>query len=1127
MPRPESTAKGGFYAFPEAHIADLAALFRRAKGSILDPCAGEGVALQHLSERLGLTPYAIELEPGRAEQCQALFGAEQVLNEDIFQVSLTPQSMQMCWVNPPFTEDLATGKRLEFQMLEHSWQWLQQGGWMVFISYSHHISRDLAAFVAERSRSVELYRLPGKHFGTYTYTVLIAQAGRPLQSTIAVADRLYTLAHDPDTIPLLADAAPGRILPTPTKPKEFYFHRRVIRPEDVLHTLAMNGADLSTAFRLKVQPAKDVSERVIRPVVRPKLGHLLTLIASGLFNYVDIHTERGRAILRSTIKKVEVLTDTEDTGKGKKEVYQIKPITTITLLHENGEIEDVSEDWKMADFIQTYKDQLFAHAERQFKPLYDITGDSPEKRRWLPHLARQRVKGRFRLFPAQQHVAAAVLTTLEHKKKALFVGQMSVGKTAMSIAMMDAWYSEGRVKPGQVFWVNCPGHLVKKWKREINQQLPKARVTMLVLESKGKRQDILAQLSASMRQAEQQPDRLHILIGSQDVIKLGEGWEAAINYKFARGRNIPICPTTGVEIRDPEGDSYSPYLPIDALEKKQWFAEGEEYIGKENHRPAYRQLPDRGYPLWQDIRKYGLPKGNNGRAVKQRGQVATLIKDEPIADEWIALKGIRAPRNPRGPIWRLMQSQYKGRIAIAFFDEAHESKSIDSDRYRSMAAIARCADACVGLTGTVFNGYASSLLGLETIFNPDLFRDYEWGNAGVNQWIRDMGVLEKVIEYKEEYSDSGRHSGTKRINHGAKEIPGASPLLIRTIIDHTIFMSLSDLGKALPSLEETPVAVEMLGQQLSEYQKAESILGSYLKACKQDGDVSFLAAYFRTLLSWPDTAFLALEVLHMMRLRTKWGTITEVKERHVHTFPALDDPILPKEQELIDLVRDELKQGRGVGVFVQQTGKRDYQQRLARLLEVHAGATPAILQAKVKPIDREEWVDKQFESGANVLICNPMLVQTGLDLIATPTLIFYEPEYKLSVLKQASHRHWRIPQTKACRTLYLYYLETFQEKAMALIAKKLAALAVVNGESANLSALGAGGGDILKELMKGDVDYVDLQAEFAKINARSWDESEWDVDDSFYEPDPDEADNPRPTPNIEGVSTNLVQLSLF
>ena len=54
-----------------------------------------------------------------------------------------------------------------------------------------------------------------------------------------------------------------------------------------------------------------------------------------------------------------------------------------------------------------------------------------------------------------------------------------------------------------------------------------------------------------------------------------------------------------------------------------------------------------------------------------------------------------------------------------------------------------------------------------------------------------------------------------------------------------------------------------------------------------------------------------------------------------------------------------------------------------------------------------------------------------------PSLIFYETGYDLFTLRQASRRSWRIGQKHPCRVYYLYYKETMQARAMALMAQNL------------------------------------------------------------------------------------------
>ena len=58
------------------------------------------------------------------------------------------------------------------------------------------------------------------------------------------------------------------------------------------------------------------------------------------------------------------------------------------------------------------------------------------------------------------------------------------------------------------------------------------------------------------------------------------------------------------------------------------------------------------------------------------------------------------------------------------------------------------------------------------------------------------------------------------------------------------------------------------------------------------------------------------------------------------------------------------------------------------------------------------WVKSRLRQkvreDVQVVIGNPMLVQTGLDLLDFPTIIFYQTGYSVFTLRQASRRSWRI-----------------------------------------------------------------------------------------------------------------------
>ena len=109
--------------------------------------------------------------------------------------------------------------------------------------------------------------------------------------------------------------------------------------------------------------------------------------------------------------------------------------------------------------------------------------------------------------------------------------------------------------------------------------------------------------------------------------------------------------------------------------------------------------------------------------------------------------------------------------------------------------------------------------------------------------------------------------------------------------------------------------------------------------------------------------------------------------------PLSEEKLYPKEKALIDLVAAERMDGRRVLVYVTHTGTRDITGRMDDILTRH-GFRVAVMKADaVAPERREAWVADRVKQGIDVMICHPRLVQTGLDLIDFPTLIWYETEF--------------------------------------------------------------------------------------------------------------------------------------
>ena len=104
------------------------------------------------------------------------------------------------------------------------------------------------------------------------------------------------------------------------------------------------------------------------------------------------------------------------------------------------------------------------------------------------------------------------------------------------------------------------------------------------------------------------------------------------------------------------------------------------------------------------------------------------------------------------------------------------------------------------------------------------------------------------------------------------------------------------------------------------------------------------------------------------------------------------------------------------------------------------------LTTEVPPESREGWYERQLRAGVQAVICHPKLVQTGLDLIDFPTILFYETGYSIYVLRQASRRSWRIGQRLPVKVKFLHYAETMQESCLRLMGKKLLVSLAMEGK---------------------------------------------------------------------------------
>ena len=85
------------------------------------------------------------------------------------------------------------------------------------------------------------------------------------------------------------------------------------------------------------------------------------------------------------------------------------------------------------------------------------------------------------------------------------------------------------------------------------------------------------------------------------------------------------------------------------------------------------------------------------------------------------------------------------------------------------------------------------------------------------------------------------------------------------MLDHAIFFSLGDLGKALPQYEEIALPVEMDADTYEQYDRTRQQLKDYLIARRWEGDTTFRGAYLQWAMGWVNAAHRPHEVIHNIK----------------------------------------------------------------------------------------------------------------------------------------------------------------------------------------------------------------------------------------------------------------------
>jgi superfamily II DNA or RNA helicase len=624
-----------------------------------------------------------------------------------------------------------------------------------------------------------------------------------------------------------------------------------------------------------------------------------------------------------------------------------------------------------------------------------------------------RIEGLLRRpFPAQSIAIMGLAKRWQQARTGMVVAECGTGKTLISLGAIYV-HSEG--KPFTALAM-VPPHLVEKWAREAFLTLPGVRVFLI-----------------------------------DDLRNGGDGNKAhGVNeVRLRQGRVVREGFQTSLSELRLRKASSSP--------RKRWLS----LCARPSLFIVGRERAKLGY-FWRHA--YRVPRSgpylgcvvnsDTGKPVVIDESRLTVAEFEKVKiSETIESRGDKSCRPMHSPLWqadlnkirRMAPIEFIGRYMPGWFDyticdEIHQLAG-DTAQGNALGTLASCTDRIVGLTGTLLGGYADDLF--NTLFRLEAARmkehGYEWGTTGRSSFTQDYGVLETITKIEPEDNRCSKAKATSTV----RRKPGASPLLFgEFLMQLCAFVFLEDISGELPPYEEGYLSVPMDALLMSAYRELEDAIRKALK--EHRGNRSVLSTMLNTLLLYPD---------HPYGLGTLYGTEFDPELKRNVRFVIAETRNLPEEQlyskerKLIEEIRKELAEGRRCQVFAVYTQKHDVTARLRQILS-NEGIRTAVLRASVDTSKREAWYVRQIKEGVQVVISHPKLVETGLDLLDFPTIIFYESGYSLHTLRQASRRSWRIGQRRPVRVKFLCYEGTMQTACLRLMGKKLLVALTMEGKFA-------------------------------------------------------------------------------
>ena len=336
-------AKMGYYPTPSLVVSLISDILTRngpGKIRIIDPCAGEGIALKEIGQGLQSETYGIELDTYRGRIAKE--NLTRCLITDYDSTRISNHVFSLLYLNPPYdwtikNDEVSRSERSERTFLRNTIRYLMPTGVLVYLIPQGRLDKNISKILSYRFSDIRVFRFPDEEYQDFKQIVVFGVLKNP-EPDQGVATYLTNVGRGQAVIPPIEKATCKYKVPGSAKVKNFLFRTNKIDPEDLERDINDHG--LKEKITTLVSPVS-LSEK-IKPIMPLRHGHLAQLLACGMMNGVVFDKDNSNPLLVKGMTKKVVETFMEDENGKEKIIERDKILITINAINQQGEVFTVT-----------------------------------------------------------------------------------------------------------------------------------------------------------------------------------------------------------------------------------------------------------------------------------------------------------------------------------------------------------------------------------------------------------------------------------------------------------------------------------------------------------------------------------------------------------------------------------------------------------------------------------------------------------------------------------------------------------------------------------------------------------------------------------------------------------------